>query len=93
MEYTDQNEYERRIGVIADITRRHPGLLQAVMGRDRSVLERYFLSAATAPDRAEYRAEQIKRDPTLELRANRAYERFLAEAGLPEALPYRTPPH
>lgn len=87
MEYRDQNDYERRIAVIHEIASQHPELLKALTNEDRDLLEAYFLNAWSAPDRAEYRRQLLKKMPTTELAANTAYERFLAEAGLPGALP------
>ena len=89
MEYTDPNEYQRRIQVLREIENQHPQLLHALRPRDRGVLEAYFRAAAAAPDAEEYRRDLIKRQPRIELQANKAYERVLAEAGLPETLPRR----
>jgi hypothetical protein len=86
MEYTDQNEYQRRIEVLHEIAGQHPDLLRTLRDEDRQVLDEYFEGAARAASPTEYRRELLKRHPTIELQANKAYERFLAEAGLPETL-------
>ena len=90
MEYRDQNEYTHRVDVIHEIAIQHPKLLKALTVEDRESLEAYFLDAWRQKDRAEYRRHLIKETPTIELAANKAYERFLAEAGLPETLPQQT---
>ncbi len=87
MEYSSQGDYERRIAIVHEITTQHPKLMRALTDHDRELLERYFLAAWDKKDRAGYRNRLLKRQPTIELQANKAYERFLAEAGLPETLP------
>ncbi len=90
MEYRDQNEYERRIEIIHEIATQHPELLKSITAEDREQLQKYFLDARKQPKRTEYRHNLIKETPTIELSANKAYERFLAEAGLPETLPHQS---
>jgi hypothetical protein len=89
MQYTDQNEYHRRIDILREVMDRHPDLVRTLSDANRGVLQDYFLSAAQADDPDSYRVEILKKHPNLERQANKAYERFLAEAGLPETLPQR----
>lgn len=86
MEYTDTNLYLRRILMLEEVTRHHPEVLKAVTDADREVLQRYFLGASVADDVDEHRRQVIKADHRIEIQANKAYERFMAEAGMPEAL-------
>jgi hypothetical protein len=86
MQYTDYNDYERRIKLIREVAGFHPELMGALPDGDRGLLETYFLDCGRAPDLAEYRRRLIKRHPNIERQANRAYERFLVEAGMPEML-------
>jgi len=86
MEYQDNNEYQRRVDVVGEIVAQHPELLKAMTASDRELLEQYFLDAQSMANMAEYRVGILKDNPDLELQANKAYERFLAEAGIPEML-------
>lgn len=86
MQYTDTNEYLRRILVLKEVVQLHPEIIDAVTEGDRVMLQRYFLGAAAADDVTEYRRQVIKSDPKIEIQANKAYERFMAEAGMSETL-------
>jgi hypothetical protein len=86
MNYTDQNEYHRRINVLQEVMTQHPELMKTLSEADRASIKEYFLDAAASADAHEYRVNLLKAQPMLEIRANKAYERFLAEAGLPETL-------
>lgn len=86
MQYTDPNEFQRRMIMLEEVMRLHPEVLKAVKDDDRSVLQRYFLEALQADDITEYRQEVIKSNPKIEIQANKAYERFMAEAGMSETL-------
>ncbi len=86
MQYTDPNEFQRRMNMLEEVILLHPEVLKAVTEDDRSVLQRYFLDALQAQDITEYRQQVINSNPKIEIQANKAYERFMAEAGLPETL-------
>ena len=86
MQYTDTNEYLRRILMLKEVMRLHPAVMVAVTDSDRQVLQRYFLGGSEVEDATEYRRQVIKSDHKIEIQANKAYERFMAEAGMSEAL-------
>ena len=86
MIYIDPNEYQRRAFMLEEVMRLHPTVMKAVTDTDRDLLDRYFLRANGAADATEYRQAVIKADPKIELSANRAFERFMAEAGMSETL-------
>lgn len=86
MQYTDTNEYLRRILMLEEVMQLHSEIMGAVTEGDRVVLQRYFLGASAAEDVTEYRRQVIKSDPKIEIQANKAYERFMAEAGMSETL-------
>jgi hypothetical protein len=86
MQYTDTNEYLRRILMLEEVMQLHPEVMKAVTDPDRQLLQRYFLSAAESDDVTEYRRQVIKSDARVEVQANKAYERFMAEAGMSETL-------
>lgn len=86
MQYTDTNEYLRRILMLEEVVQHHPEIMEAVTDGDRVMLQRYFLGATAAVDVTEYRRQVIKSDPKIEIQANKAYERFMAEAGMSETL-------
>jgi hypothetical protein len=86
MQYTDTNEYLRRILVLEEVMQHHPEILRAVTDDDRLILQRYFLGGSAATDVIEYRRQVIKSYPKIEIQANKAYERFMSEAGLSESL-------
>lgn len=86
MQYTDTNEYLRRILMLKEVMRLQPEVMKAVTEINRQILERYFLGAPAAQEVTEYRRQVIKSDHRIEIQANKAYERFMAEAGMSEAL-------
>ena len=83
MKYIDINDYRRRSQQLCELVKHHPELMAAALPADRALLETYFMGAIQADNMAEYRRQQTKLDPTIELQANRAFERFMAEAGVP----------
>jgi hypothetical protein len=87
MEYLDQADYEERAARVSDLMARQISRLGALAVADKNYLGRYFIGSLTATDRTRYRKDQLKLEPNMEVHANRAYERLLAELDLPASLP------
>ncbi len=87
MEYLDQTDYEERAARVNELLTRQGSRLADLPAVDRNYLNRYFIGSLRAPDRTRYRNDQIKLEPNMEMQANKAYERLLAELELPESLP------
>jgi hypothetical protein len=86
MEHLDTNEYLRRAKLVDELANRHPEHLAELPPLERTVIETYFLGALSASDADEYRHDYLKREPRIELQANKAYEHFLSLAGIPVML-------
>jgi hypothetical protein len=86
IELIDQTEYIRRANLVQELSQQHPADAKRLSDEERDRLERYFLGALKAADPNRYRSDQRKLDPTIESLGNRAYERLLAEIGVPASL-------
>lgn len=91
MQYLDQNEYVRRIKLVKALLAQRPKLKAEIGTEDREVLADYYFAGRSADgvDLTEYRSHRLQRRTTVELEADKAFERLMAKAGLPENLPLR----
>jgi hypothetical protein len=88
MQYIDINQYRRTISLIDEILAQHPKFFDQLNPTERDMLSQYYFAGRSVDvdDIEEYRTKLIQRSPEIELVANKAFDRLLAVAGVPETV-------